>query len=276
MTGQALRASAAIDENDFIGSRTGSRDYIEKLEGLFVSAQQNRAFRLDFSNIKQNRSEGVLEYYSRLITVAKSAKMTNIDPNVNCKDRFIHVLRSPYIKRKLLEDEKEGESLNQLMVRSSNLESIDRNLSRQAPLFAPPATPATADSPEPMEIGTMHWRPNYSYSRPYKQPWSRPIRPPARFSSPRGIRPPFPHTSARMPWNRFNNDFGPNWSSQPPRYPGYFNGNRYNDRFRPRGWHRYPSASAPPPRPNEGIGWSNARAKHSPFCLLYTSDAADE
>ena len=55
LTGQALRASAAIPENDFIGSRTGSRDYIEKLEGLFVSAQQNRAFRLDFSNIKQNR-----------------------------------------------------------------------------------------------------------------------------------------------------------------------------------------------------------------------------
>ena len=39
LAGQALRVASAINENDFIGKLNGSRDYIESLEKLFVSAQ---------------------------------------------------------------------------------------------------------------------------------------------------------------------------------------------------------------------------------------------
>ena len=53
LSGQALRVASAIDETSFIGKLSGSRDYIESLEKLFVSAQQNRTFRLDFAHLIQ-------------------------------------------------------------------------------------------------------------------------------------------------------------------------------------------------------------------------------
>ena len=54
--------ASAINENDFIGKLNGSRDYIESLEKLFVSAQQNRTFRLDFANLKQKKNETIHEF----------------------------------------------------------------------------------------------------------------------------------------------------------------------------------------------------------------------
>ena len=60
LASQALRVASAVNENDFLGKLNGSRDYIESLEKLFVSAQQNRTFRLDFANLKQKRNESIL------------------------------------------------------------------------------------------------------------------------------------------------------------------------------------------------------------------------
>ena len=89
LANQALRVASAVNETDFLGKLNGSRDYIESLEKLFVSAQQNRTFRLDFANLKQKRNESILEFYANLLYLAKAAKLTNINGNTACKDKFI-------------------------------------------------------------------------------------------------------------------------------------------------------------------------------------------
>ena len=122
LAGQALTVASAINENDFLGKLHGSREYIESLEKLFVSAQQNRTFRLDFANLKQKRNEQILEFYTNLLYLVKAAKLTNVNDNVACKDKFIDGLRNVKIKRKLLEPgEVENESLQALMTRATNL-----------------------------------------------------------------------------------------------------------------------------------------------------------
>ena len=73
MAGQALRVASAISANDFLGKLHGSREYIESLEQLFVSAQQNRTFRLVFVNLKQKHNESILEFYANLLYLAKAA-----------------------------------------------------------------------------------------------------------------------------------------------------------------------------------------------------------
>ena len=87
--------------------------------------------------------------------MARSAKLTNIDNNVACKDKFIDGIRNVQIKRKLLEQgEVENESLQALMSRAANLESIDKNLSRPSSS----STSGMNDDSEPMEIEELHWR----------------------------------------------------------------------------------------------------------------------
>ena len=69
--------------------------------------------------------------------------------------KFIDGIRNVQIKRKLLEQGKvEKESLQTLMTRAANLESIDKNLSR------PGSSSASGmnDDSEPMENGELHWR----------------------------------------------------------------------------------------------------------------------
>ena len=73
---------------------------------------------------------------------------------MSCKDKFIDGLRNPHIKRKLLENEIENESLQALMVRAANLESIDKNLSR--PYSS--SSSGMNDGQEPMKIGELRLR----------------------------------------------------------------------------------------------------------------------
>ena len=122
---QALRVLSAINENDFLGKLYGSREYIESLEKLFVSAQQNRTFRPDFANLTQKRNESILEFYANLLYLPKTAKLTNVNNNVACKEKFIDSLRNIQIKRKLLGQEVDNESLQAPMTRAANLESMN-------------------------------------------------------------------------------------------------------------------------------------------------------
>ena len=148
LTGQALRVASAIDDDQFLGKYSGSRDYIESLEKLFVSSQQTRTFRLDFANLKQKRAESILELYANLLYLSKAPKFINIDSNLSCKEKFVDGLRNAHIKRKLLENEVENETLNALMVRAVNLESVDKNLSRPHSS----SNPGMSEAPEPMGI----------------------------------------------------------------------------------------------------------------------------
>ena len=154
LSSQALRVASAVDEDSFLRKPYGSDEYIENLERLFVSAQQNRTFRLDFANLKQKKDQTILEFYANLLYLAKAAKFTNVNNNVSCKDKFIDGLRNPHIKRKLLENEIENESLQALMVRAANLESIDKNLSR--PYSS--SSSGMNDGQEPMKIGELRLR----------------------------------------------------------------------------------------------------------------------
>ena len=74
--------------------------------------------------------------------------MTNVNNNINCKDKFIDGLSSLRIKQKLLEDEVRDETLNDLMTRAVNLESIYKNLSKPHSSASAPST----DGVEPMKI----------------------------------------------------------------------------------------------------------------------------
>ena len=221
LSGQALRVASAIDETSFLGKLNGSRDYIESLEKLFVSAQQNRTFRLDFANLKQKKDQTILEFYANLLYLARSAKITNIDNSVACKDKFIDGIRNVQIKRKLLEQgEFEKESLQSLMSRAANLEAIDKNLTS-------PRSSSTSgmndDSSEPMEIGSLHWRKNSGYGPPPRPNWyfqHRPAMPPPR----RGLPGPQGYGGnrfipTRRPWNIYGSGpsgFGSGPSGPPP------------------------------------------------------------
>ena len=94
LTGQALRVASAIDDDQFLGKYSRSRDYIESLEKLFVSSQQTRTFRLDFANLKQERTEQIFEFHSNLLYLAKAAKFMHVDNNMSCKDKFVDGLRN--------------------------------------------------------------------------------------------------------------------------------------------------------------------------------------
>ena len=135
---------------------------------MFISSQQNRSIRLEFSSLKQKKTDTITEFYSSLLYLAKASKMININSNQNVKDRFIDGLKSIYIRRKLLEDETSDQSLNDLMLKAVNLETIEKNLPRQHSS----TTHSNASGVEPMEIGTIAmghgWR-----------PWRPPPPPPA-------------------------------------------------------------------------------------------------
>ena len=90
-----------------------------------------------------------------------------------CKDKFIDGSRNVQIKRKLLEQgEVESESLQALMTRAANLESIDKNLSRPSSS----STSGINDESEPMEIDELHWRQRSGYRQPPKPSWYLPDR----------------------------------------------------------------------------------------------------
>ena len=55
LKGQALRVATAVNEEEFLDKLHGDRHYIEKLEKLFISSQQDRAYRLDFANVALER-----------------------------------------------------------------------------------------------------------------------------------------------------------------------------------------------------------------------------
>ena len=224
LTSQALRVASAIDEEEYLSRRYGSRDYIEKLEKLFISSQQNRSFRLDFANIKQGKQETILQFYSNLLYLAKSAKITNVNHSTACKDRFVDGIKSTYIKRKLLEDESDDQTLNDLMTKAVNLESIEKNLPKQHP-----TTSSTLQSgqAEPMEIGSIspyqqrdfrqETRQPNAYPFP-RRPWYNQPRPPPRpqMQTSRGYDHATPFFQQRRPWY--------NQTRTPPRPPTF---NRY-------------------------------------------------
>ena len=254
LTEQALLVASSIDEEQYLGRLSGSRDYIECLEKLFVSSQQTRTFRLDFANLKQRRTESILEFYANLLYLAKSAKFTNVDNNVSCKDKFIDGLRNAHIKRKLLENEAENESLNALMVRAVNLESIDKNLSRPNG----GATSGPLEQPEPMEIGGLRWEHPSTYSRYPSSGWAAPSYRPA---PPRrgGFR-PFAQFASRRPWNVYGYAAPPR--APPPGYASY-GSSSYQQYKRDSPTNRQSRGSVPQFR--SGNGGYKTRAQSSPF-----------
>jgi len=270
LTSQALRVASAIDEEEFLSKRYGSRDYIEQLEKLFVSAQQNRTFRLDFANLKQKKQDSILEFYSNLLYLAKSAKMINVNNNTNCKDRFIDGLKSTYIKRKLLEEESDDQSLNDLMTKAVNLESIEKNLPRQTTTLS---STSHSSQVEPMEIGAISpYQP-----RNFRQDFRQGARPANTFSSPRrswynpqrsSPRPPMQTTGygqtapafARRPW--YN-------QARPQAFTRFhnYNNNPYNSyatqqtSWRPR-TPTYREGGRPPPPRTTAYDNNNGRTYH--------------
>ena len=56
---QALRVASSVDEEEFLDIIHGDRGYIEKLEKLFISSQQDRSYRLDFANVRQKQHETI-------------------------------------------------------------------------------------------------------------------------------------------------------------------------------------------------------------------------
>ena len=254
LTGQALRVASSIDQEQYLGRLNGSRDYIECLEKLFVSSQQTRTFRLDFAILTQRRTESILEFYANLLYLAKSAKFTNVDNNVSCKDTFIDGLRNTHIKRKLLENEVENESLNALMVRAVNLESIDKNLSRPNG----GATSGQVDQPEPMEIGGLRWELPSTHSRYPRPGWAAP---PYRPPPPRGggFR-PFTQFASRRPCNGYGYAAPPR--GPPQRYANYDSAS-YQQYKRDPPANKQSRGSVPQFRP--GNGGYKTRAQSSPF-----------
>ena len=109
--------------------------------------------------MRQKQHETITEFYANLLYIAKAAKVTNVDKSEAAKDQFIKGLRSNTIKKQLLFAEKRGETLNELMIRASNIDSIERNLTR-------PSTSSTENATsEPMEIGSMEVYNNAPFGR---------------------------------------------------------------------------------------------------------------
>ena len=225
---QALRVASSVDEEEFIDKLHGDRGYIEKLEKLFISSQQGRSYRLDFANVRQKQHETITEFYANLLYLAKAAKVANVDKSDVAKDQFVKGLRSNTIKKQLLFAEKGGETLNELMIRASNIDSIERNLTR-------PTTSSTDNTTsEPMEIGSMEAYNNVPFAR---------AMPPMR-GYPPATRPTM---NGRFP---IANAFGRGYPGYSAYWPRQFQGQQWNT-YRPAYNNRPPgyARSMPPVRP---------------------------